>query len=138
MVWTGLTDPGFTQRYWGTELLTDWKVGSTITWKQNGVTMIDPAQLVIEADPFRRLAYNWHTFTQEWAEASGIDAEVFAKLAAEQRSVVTFDIEKLGEQCKLTVVHEFFDPDSTAVTMVSEGWPRVMSDMKTLLEARPG
>ena len=45
-------------------------------------------------------------------------AEVFAKLAAEQRSVVTFDIEHLGEQCKLTVVHEFFDPDSTAVTMV--------------------
>jgi hypothetical protein len=51
--------------------------------------------------------------------------------------VVTFDIEHLGEQCKLTVVHEFFDPDSIAVTMVSAGWPRLMSDMKTLLEARP-
>jgi hypothetical protein len=34
----------------------------------------------------------------------------------------------------LTVVHEFFDPDSVVVTMVTEGWPRVLSELKTLME----
>ena len=36
--------------------------------------------------------------------------------------------------CKLTVVHEFFVADSIVITMVSEGWPRVLSELKTLIE----
>jgi hypothetical protein len=35
---------------------------------------------------------------------------------------------------KLTVVHDDFDLGSTAMEMVSEGWPRLLSDLKTLLE----
>ncbi len=35
---------------------------------------------------------------------------------------------------KLTVVHDGFAPDSTLLTMVSEGWPHLLSDLKTLLE----
>ena len=35
---------------------------------------------------------------------------------------------------KLTVVHDDFDPGSTVLERVSEGWPRVLSDLKTLLE----
>ena len=35
---------------------------------------------------------------------------------------------------KLTVVHDDFDDDSVVVTMVSQGWPRVLSDLKTFLE----
>jgi uncharacterized protein YndB with AHSA1/START domain len=72
-VWKGLTDPACTQRSWGLELETDWKVGSPITWKQKGVTTVDPVQVVLESDPFRRLAYTWHTLTPEWAEAVGVD-----------------------------------------------------------------
>jgi hypothetical protein len=34
----------------------------------------------------------------------------------------------------LTVVHEFFEPDSFVADMVSEGWPRVLAELKTLLE----
>jgi len=37
---------------------------------------------------------------------------------------------------KLTVVHDDFDADSTALGMVREGWPRVLSDLKTMLEAQ--
>jgi len=47
---------------------------------------------------------------------------------------VTFDIEPLGDVCKLTVVHDGFDEGSTAASMVSLGWPRILSDLKTLLE----
>jgi DNA-binding transcriptional ArsR family regulator/uncharacterized protein YndB with AHSA1/START domain len=134
LLWKGLTDPGFTRRYWGIELVTDWKVGSPITWEHKGVTIADAGQIVLESEPFRRLAYTWHSFTKEWAEASSIDAERFATLAAEQRSQVAFEIEPVDELCKLTVVHEFFDRDSVAVTMVAEGWPRVLSELKTLME----
>jgi DNA-binding transcriptional ArsR family regulator/uncharacterized protein YndB with AHSA1/START domain len=134
LLWKGLTDPAFTNRYWGLELVTDWKVGSPITWDHHGVTIADPAQVVLEADPFRRLAYTWHSFTPAWAEFSGIDEQRRAKLAAEARSQVAFDIEPVGEICKLTVVHEFFEPESTVATMVSEGWPRVLSELKTLIE----
>ena len=134
LLWKGLTDPAFTKRYWDLELVTDWKVGSPITWEHHGVTIAHPDQIVLEADPFRRLAYTWHSFTPELAAAVGIDEERRAKVASEPRSRVAFDIEPVGEMCKLTVVHEFFTPDSTVASMVSEGWPLVISGLKTLLE----
>jgi len=133
LVWKGLTDPAFTKRYWDIELVTDWKVGSAITWEHHGVTIADPDQIVLEADPFRRLAYTWHTFTPELAAAVGMDEELPAKLSAEPRSRVAFDIEPAGDVSKLTVVHEFL-ADSMIGSMVSEGWPRVIAGLKTLLE----
>ena len=134
LLWKGLTEPAFTRRYWGLELVTDWEVGSPITWEHNGVTIADPDQVVLESEPFRRLAYTWHSFTPEWAEWSNVDAERRAILAAEQRSHAAFEIEPVGELCKLTVVHQFFDPDSVVVKLVTEGWPRVLSGLKTLME----
>jgi hypothetical protein len=35
---------------------------------------------------------------------------------------------------KLTVVHDGFDPDSAILPGITEGWPRILSDLKTLLE----
>src|SRR5437588_480788 len=52
----------------------------------------------------------------------------------ERRWQVTFDIEDLAGVVKLTVVHGGFDPGSTVAEMVGEGWPRLVSDLKTLLE----
>jgi DNA-binding transcriptional ArsR family regulator/uncharacterized protein YndB with AHSA1/START domain len=134
LLWKGLTDPAFTKRYWGLELVTDWKVGSPITWEHHGVTIADPEQRVLEADPFRRLAYTWHSFTPELAKVVGWDEQRRAELAAEPRSQATFEIEPVDDVCKLTVVHEFFVADSIVITMVSEGWPRVLSELKTLIE----
>jgi DNA-binding transcriptional ArsR family regulator/uncharacterized protein YndB with AHSA1/START domain len=133
-LWQALTEPAFTRRYWGTTLKSDWKVGSTITWDHHGVTIADPAQVVLEFEPYRRLAYSWHTFTPAWAEAHGFNDELLNKVASERRSKVTFEIEDLGQMVKLTVRHDDFDPGSTVVEMVSEGWPRVLSELKTLLE----
>ena len=133
-LWQALTEPVFTERYWGTTLESDWNEGSTITWHHHGVVIADPAQVVLESDPYHRLSYTWHTFTPEWAEAHGFDDDLRAELAAERRSTVTFDIEDLGEMVKLTVVHGDFDPGSVVVEMVSLGWPRLLSDLKTLLE----
>jgi uncharacterized protein YndB with AHSA1/START domain len=90
---------------------------------------------VLESNPYRRLSYTWHTFTPEWAQANGISEEVLAKVAAERRSKVTFELEPVGERVKLTVVHDDFEPGSTVLELVSEGWPELLSDLKTLLEA---
>jgi uncharacterized protein YndB with AHSA1/START domain/DNA-binding transcriptional ArsR family regulator len=134
-LWQALTDPAFTNRYWfGITFDTDWKKGSTMTWRQGDIAIVDPEQIVLESDPYRRLAYTWHTLTPEWAKANGISDEHLARWAAEPRSKVTFDIEPVGEKVKLTVIHDGFEPGSTVLGSVSGGWPIVLSDLKTLLE----
>jgi DNA-binding transcriptional ArsR family regulator/uncharacterized protein YndB with AHSA1/START domain len=133
-LWQALTEPAFTERYWNTTFESDWQVGSTVTWHTRGVTIADPAQVVVESEPYRRLSYTWHTFTPELAEAHGFSDELLARAAGEGRSKVTFEIEQLDELCKLTVVHEGFEPGSAVLELISGGWPRVLSDLKTLLE----
>jgi uncharacterized protein YndB with AHSA1/START domain/DNA-binding transcriptional ArsR family regulator len=134
-LWRALTDPAFTRRYWGAALESDWQAGSTYCWHQNGATIVDPDQIVLESDPHRRLSYTWHTFTPEWAEATGSSDEFRAKAAGEPRSKVTFDLETIGETVKLTVVHDGFETGSTVLEGISNGWPRILSELKTLLEA---
>ena len=133
-LWQALTEPAFTERYWRTAFETDWQVGSQMTWHTYGVTIADPEQVVLEADPYRRLSYSWHTFTPELAEVHDLGDDVLAEATREGRSKVTFEIEPVGELCKLTVVHDGFEPESTVLRLISGGWPRVLSDMKTLLE----
>src|SRR3954470_21026640 len=133
-LWQALTEPAFTQRYWGITFDTDWKPGSAMTWHQRGVAIADPEQVVLEAAPYTRLSYTWHSFTPEFAEALGLKDDVLARVSAEPRSKVTFEIEELGDRVKLTVLHDTADPESTVTKMVSSGWPRVLSDLKTLLE----
>jgi len=133
-LWQALTDPVFTRRWWQATFDTDWEVGSTMTWTNHGVVIADPEQVVLVSDPYRRLAYTWHTFTPELDERLRFGDELFAKLAGERRSRVTFDLEEVGELVKLTVVHDGFEPGSTAATMVRNGWPVFLSSLKTLLE----
>ena len=35
---------------------------------------------------------------------------------------------------KLTLVHDGFEPGSVIASMVSQGWPGILSNLKTLLE----
>jgi uncharacterized protein YndB with AHSA1/START domain len=87
-----------------------------------------------ESDPYRRLSYTWHTFTPELKELHGIADDVFDRVVTEPRSKVSFEIEDLGEMVKLTVVHDGFEDGSAARMLVSEGWPRVLSGLKSVLE----
>src|SRR5262249_19751690 len=113
----------------------DWQPGSAVTVHlKDGTTIADQAQVVLEADPYRRLAYTWHTFTPEWAALYGLSDEYLAKVTAERRSKVTFDIEPAGEQVKLPVAQDGFDAGSTILGDISAGWPKLLSDLKPLLE----
>lgn len=133
-LWAALTDPAFTTRYWGVTFESDWQAGSEMSWEQFGVKITDPEQVVLESEPYRRLSYTWHTMTPEFAEATGLGEEYRAKAAAEDRSKVTFEIEPQGETVKLTVTHDGFRPGSTILSSVSEGWPALLSSLKTMLE----
>src|SRR4051794_13893822 len=135
-LWDALTDPEFTQRYWGVTFETDWEPGSPMSWNMVGATIpvIDPEQVVLESDPPRRLSYTWHTFTPEIAAALDVPGDTQARIAAEQRSTVTFEIEELGEVMKLTVVHDGFETGSLMASLVTGGWPSVLANLKTLLE----
>jgi uncharacterized protein YndB with AHSA1/START domain len=135
-LWRGLTDPAFTRCYWGLTWESDWKPGSASTLRldKDDVAIADPAQVVLEPDPCRRLSYTWHSFTPEWAAAYDVGDDHLAKVAAEPRSKVTFDIEPQGEYVRLTVVHDGFEPGSAVLPGISEGWPLLLSSLKTLLE----
>ncbi|WP_410674944.1 ArsR/SmtB family transcription factor [Amycolatopsis sp. cmx-4-68] len=133
-LWQALTEPAFTRQYWGVSFETDWTTGSPMTWEERGAKTSDPEQVVLESDPYRRLSYAWHTFTADWAKAAGIDDETLAKLQRESRTKVTFTLEPHGEMVKLSVLHDGFDPGSTVLEMCSQGWPALLSSLKTLLE----
>jgi uncharacterized protein YndB with AHSA1/START domain/DNA-binding transcriptional ArsR family regulator len=135
-LWQGLTDPAFTRRYWGLSWESDWRPGATLSMHlaKDGTVVADPEQVVLEAELYRRLSYTWHTFTPEWAKAYDLDEAYLARVSAEPRSKVTFEIEPMGDHVKLTVIHDGFADGSEVLAGVSEGWPQVIAGLKTLLE----
>ncbi len=133
-LWQALTEPAFTERYWDTALESDWRPGSPVTWHTRGLTIADPEQVVVESEPPRRLSYTWHTMTPEWAESLDLADDARDRLTVEPRSKVTFEIEPLGEQVKLTVIHDDLEPGGMTGSLISQGWPRVLANLKTLLE----
>jgi uncharacterized protein YndB with AHSA1/START domain/DNA-binding transcriptional ArsR family regulator len=133
-LWQALTEPAFTERYWANTFDSDWKPGSAMTWHTRGVTIADPEQVVVESEPYRRLSYTWHAVTAEWAESLDLTDDARDRLAAEPRSKVTFEIEPLEEQVRLTVIHDDLEPGGMLGSLISQGWPRVLANLKTLLE----
>jgi len=120
-VFNALIDPGTTKKYWQQVNLSDWKPGSR--WVHRGIDKNAPIDLVgkvIEHSPPRRLVITW---------AFPLD-----ELTEEKHSRVAFDIEPYQGVTRLTIVHEGLQPDSEMLRGITEGWPMVLSSMKTLLE----
>ena len=105
-----------------------------MTWHTRGLTIEHAEQAVLESEPYSRLAYTWHTLTPEWAQSIDLSDDARKRLVAEPRSKVTFEIEPLSDQVKLTVIHDDLVPAGVAGSLISRGWPRVVANLKTLLE----
>jgi uncharacterized protein YndB with AHSA1/START domain len=75
---------------------------------------------VVEFSPPRRLVLTW---------AAPADAANEGK-----HSRVTFDIEPLSDTVRLTITHDQLEPGSEMERSIAEGWPKVLSNLKTLLE----
>jgi len=120
-LWAALTQPEFTKQYWfGVTLETDWKAGSP--WK-----MVLPDGLVTdegevaECDPPRRLALRWrHLWRPE--------------LAAEGEAFCVIELEPVERAVKLTINHSIPHPGAKLIEAVGGGWPRILSNLKSLLE----
>jgi len=120
-VWRALLDGEFTRQYWAHDNVSDWKTGSTWEHRRTDeARTVDILGEVLEADPPRRLVMTW-----AWPKDKG---------RRDRRSRVTFEIEKVAEMARLTVTHAdlAFDPDMHR--KIAEGWPRVLSSLKSLLE----
>jgi DNA-binding transcriptional ArsR family regulator/uncharacterized protein YndB with AHSA1/START domain len=133
-LWQALTDPAFSRRYMGHAIEADWKPGAVYAWDQSGLKITHPDQVILEYEPYRRLAFTFHTFTPELGVHVGLSDETVAAAASEPRSKVAFDIEPDGDQVKLTVVQDGFEPGSTVLELISSGWPVKLSGLKTMLE----
>ena len=119
-LWDALTSSEFSRRYWfGTELRSDFKVGSPFALVMNGQTT-DTGE-ILEADPPRRLSY---TFKHEVNEA----------MRKEPATKVAFTLEAFGNLVKLTVTHEGFVEGSHLLGAISKGWHAILSGLKSLLE----
>lgn len=119
-VFAALTDAKMTERYWfGNAAISDWTVGSSFTLKRGGTLLCDG--VVLENDPPRRLSY---TFTS-----------VKDGVAPEKPSRVVLELEQQKDQVKLTVTHDDFEPGSKVFEGISEGWPLVVSSLKSYLES---
>ena len=119
-LWEALTSSEFSKRYWfGTEVRSDWNVGSPFALVTDGKTS-DTGE-ILEADRPRRLSY---TFKHE----------LFEDMRDEPATKVVFTIEPHGKIVKLTVTHEGFAEGSKLLGAISNGWPAILSGLKSLLE----
>lgn len=129
-VWQALVDTSVMRKYWADptdddpahENVSDWKPGSKWEHRRADDTgTVDIVGKVVEILPPRRLIITW---------ARPKDAEDDSK-----HSRVTFDIEPHGDRliC-LTVTHENLEHDLKMFEGISIGWPKVLSNLKTLLE----
>jgi uncharacterized protein YndB with AHSA1/START domain len=121
-LWEAITNGQVTQQYFfGRRMESDWKVGSP--WRlvmEDGRT--DSGGTVIESDPGRKLAITWRV---EWIEA-------FRNLP---EAKVAFQIDHLRDVVRLTV-SDFLDEsiDERYAEGGRNGWPIILSGLKTLLE----
>ncbi len=120
-LWQALIDPEFTRRFWSeTWQDCEWKAGSQ--WRlmiPDG--RVADSGVVSEVEPQRRLVLKWRN-------------EFKPDLREEGYSQMTYEIEKKGESVKLTVIHEMERPGSKFIDAVSNGWPMILSSLKSLLE----
>ncbi len=117
-VWRAITTPEFTRQYWGKEMRSDWKQGSS--WEMAALEGGKPANVigkVLESAPPKKLVLSW------------IDPQ-----NERDTSRVKFEIEAKGEVVKLNIVHDNFSAGSTMLGKISGGWPLVLSSMKSFLE----
>ena len=119
-LWEAITDAEMRRRYWfGVDVVSDWTPGShyKATHPQSPVAIHDGENL--EVDPPRRLVQSFRALWSDDAKSEGT-------------SRVTWEIEPVGDSCRLTVTHDRLR-DGTKEEIYG-GWPQILSGLKTLLE----
>jgi len=121
-LWSALTDDvEFMKRYWfGVHCESKWTAGSS--WKMvsgDGQTL--DAGEIVEAEPPRRLVIRWQHQNKP-------------ELKAEGESLCTMELEPSGTAVKLAITHSIERDPSKFIAAVSGGWPKILANLKSLLE----
>jgi len=120
-LWQALLDPERTRKFW-VETWQDCKWTPGSTWKlmiPDG--RVGDSGLVLEFDPLRKLVLTWRN-------------EFQPELKKEGYSQLTYELEPLEDMVKLTLIHEMDREGSQLINAVSQGWPMILSSLKSLLE----
>jgi|SRR5580692_2234931 uncharacterized protein YndB with AHSA1/START domain/DNA-binding transcriptional ArsR family regulator len=118
-LWEAITDQQMRAKYnFGLEMVSDWTPGSRYELSHpRGGQMGEGENL--EVDPPHRLV---QSFAALWSE----------DVKREGTSRVTWEIEPVGDSCRLTLTHDQLQVDGNSE--IYGGWPMVLSGLKTLLE----
>jgi len=120
-VWEALLDGRFTRQYWGHDNVSDWQPGSS--WEHRRADGRGTVRLlgeVLEARAPNRLVITWAA-----PEDRGL---------RDRHSRVAFDIEPLDDMVRLTITHDELEAGSNMDRAIRNGWPRVLSSLKSLIE----
>ena len=119
-LWEAITDPAIRAKYnFGAGAYSDWTPGSRVEL-QAETTSCSARARSLEADPPRRLVHTMLAHFSPEAEAEGT-------------SRVTWEIEPVGDSCRLTLVHD--QMREGANEQLYGGWPMILSGLKTWLES---
>ena len=122
-VWDALTQPALIKQYmFGTQVKTDWQVGSPITYSGiwEGKSYEDKGQ-ILEYEPGRRIV---STF---WSALSGLPDQ------PEHYKTVKYELTSQGNQTRLTVTQDNNATEEEAQHS-KQNWQIVLDGIKKLLE----
>jgi uncharacterized protein YndB with AHSA1/START domain len=120
-LWSALTDAEFMKQYWfGMHGESQWTVGSPWELVSGDGQIFDSGEIV-EAEPPRRLVIRWQHQNKP-------------ELKAEGASLCAMELEPNGSAVKLSITHSIERDRSKLIEAVSGGWPKVISNLKSLLE----
>jgi uncharacterized protein YndB with AHSA1/START domain len=119
-LWEAITDPEIRSNYnFGAGISSDWTPGSNFTFGHAASGAVLGEGVNLEVDPPRRLV---QTMTALWGE----------DVKAEGPSRVTWEIEQVGDSCRLLVTHDQLREGAN--DQLYGGWPMILSGLKTWLE----
>ncbi len=101
--------------------MSDWTPGSSWEHRRNDAThAVVILGEVLEARPPHRLVLTW--------------ADPADRTRKDRHTRVIFDIEPMADMVRLTVTHDELEAGSDMERKISQGWPRVLSSLKSLLD----
>jgi uncharacterized protein YndB with AHSA1/START domain len=119
-LWEAITDSEMRSKYnFGVGISSDWTPGSRYESVHSGARVAIGEGENLEVDPPRRLV---QSFNALWSD----------DVKREGTSRVTWEIEPVGDSCRLTVTHDQLREGANAE--LYGGWPMILSGLKTLLE----
>ncbi len=119
-LWEAIVDDELRQRYnFGVGISSDWTPGSRYEAVHSGAGFAISEGENLEVEPPQRLV---QSFTALWSD----------QVKEEGTSRVTWEIEPVGDSCRLTVTHDQLREGAN--DELFGGWPMILSGLKTLLE----